>query len=97
MAATFADTLLSPAGSAISGALVRVTPLESSSVDVRVISGFTDGNGQFSLSIPSGIACLFFVPSAGLDHVLTPVAGDTVTLADVLAGDGSGDREATWL
>ena len=46
MAATFADTLLSPAGSAISGALVRVTPLESSSVDVRVISREIDYDNQ---------------------------------------------------
>jgi len=98
MAATFADTLPTPAGSTVAGALVRVTPLEAAAMDVRTVSAFTANDGTFSLSIPSDVSCFFWVPAAGIHHVYQASAGDVVTLDTVITnGDASGEWDPAWL
>lgn len=97
MAATFADTLTAPGGTGLEGLLVRVIPLEPSTVDVRQVYGVSDSDGDFSVSIPSGIACRFVVTSHGINHVLTPGDGETVTLAAALAGTPYSPENPTWL
>ena len=98
MAATFADTILTSASAAVAGAIVRVTPLEADGTDIRAVSAFTDANGDFSLTIPSGVSCFFWVPAAGIHHVYQASAGDVVTLDTVITnGDASGEWDPAWL
>lgn len=86
MAATFADTLVNAAGTAVSGADVIARPLQPGAVAMTPQWTATGTNGTFSLVIPSGVMCRLTVPAARIDHVLTPAAGDTITLESAKAG-----------
>lgn len=69
-------------------------PLGAAAVSVSPVDAFSDANGDFSLSIPSGIRCLFVVPDMQIHHILTPAADDTLSLTDLLDGDASGAWES---
>jgi len=94
MAATFAGTITSPSGTALANRPVQVFPLGAAAVSVSPVDAFSDANGDFSLSIPSGIRCLFVVPDMQIHHILTPAADDTLSLTDLLDGDASGAWES---
>lgn len=94
MAATFAGTITSPAGTGLPNRPVQVFPLGAGAVSVSPVDAFSDADGDFSVSIPSGVRCLFVVPDLRIHHVLTPAEGDTLSLADILDGDASGAWES---
>lgn len=94
MAATFAGTITSPAGTGLPNRPVQVFPLGAAAVSVSPVDAFSDADGDFSVSIPGGIRCLFVVPDLRIHHILTPADGDTLSPSDILDGDDSGTWES---
>lgn len=89
MAATFTGTLLDPAGNALALRPVQVFPLGPSATSAAPVDAFTDDQGDFALTIPSDVRCLFHIPDLRIHHVLTPSDGEALTIEDILTGDAS--------